>query len=150
MTPTEPGASVTVPIESVADVLERELNSVILDWLRLANQQEDLLYIPLSFQARAGHLRALLDGVIARLRLDTTAKAPISKAAGIHGNVRCKQGYTTAMVVEESRLLEVTIFRTLHKNAKHLEFATLLPKIAAIADEVDSQLKQQMLGFAIA
>src|SRR2546430_5493082 len=31
-------------------------------------------------------------------------------------DLRRKQGYTVAMAVEESRLLQVTIFSTLHKN----------------------------------
>jgi hypothetical protein len=51
------------------------------------------------------------------------------------------------MVVEESRLLQVTIFSTLHNNVKHLEFNLLLPDVVTIADEVDAQLKEQMLRF---
>ena len=54
------------------------------------------------------------------------------------------------MLVEESRLLQVTIFTTLHTNVKHLEFSTLLPQVVTIADEVDAQLKQQMLRFMAA
>jgi hypothetical protein len=54
------------------------------------------------------------------------------------------------MNVEESRLLQVSIFSTLHKNVKHLEFSALLPDIVTIADEVDAQLKQQMLKFMAA
>jgi hypothetical protein len=88
--------------------------------------------------------------VIVRLRMDGETKAPISKAAGVHGELRHKQGYTVAMAVEESRLLQVSIFTTLHKNAKDLEFSTLLPNVVTIADEVDAQLKQQMLRFMAA
>ena len=54
------------------------------------------------------------------------------------------------MAVEESRLLQVTIFSTLHKNVKNLEFSTLLPDVVTIADEVDAQLKEQMLRFMAA
>ena len=56
----------------------------------------------------------------------------------------------TNTAVEESRLLQVSIFTTLHKNVKHLEFSTLLPHIVTIADEVDAQLKEQMLRFMAA
>jgi hypothetical protein len=45
---------------------------------------------------------------------------------------------------------QVSIFTTLHKNVKHLEFSTLLPNIVTIADEVDAQLKEQMLRFMAA
>ncbi len=134
-------------IASVADVVERELQSIITDWLARVEQEPDLKHIPLSFEERTGHLPQLLRDVIKRLRLDAGTKAPISKAASEHGELRRKQGYTVAMAVEESRLLQVTIFSTLHKNVTNLEFSALLPDVVTIADEVDAQLKQQMLRF---
>jgi hypothetical protein len=140
----------TASIESVADILERELQSVIMDWLARVEREPDLKCIPLDFESRTGHLPHLLHDVIARLRLDAGTKAPISKAAAEHGDLRHQQGYTVAMAVEESRLLQVTIFSTLHKNAKNLEFGTLLPDVVTIADEVDAQLKEQMLRFMAA
>jgi hypothetical protein len=140
----------TATIESVADILERELQSVIVDWLARVERETELTCISLNFQDRTGHLPHLLHDVIARLRLDAGAKAPISKAAAEHGDLRRKQGYTVAMAVEESRLLQVTIFSMLHKNVKNLEFSTLLPHIVVIADEVDAQLKEQMLRFMAA
>jgi hypothetical protein len=88
--------------------------------------------------------------VIARLRLDVGTGAPISEAAGFHGDLRHKQGYTVAMAVEESRLLQVSIFSMLHKDVRRLDFNALLPDVVTIADEVDSQLKQQMLRFMAA
>jgi hypothetical protein len=137
-------------IESVADILERELQTVIVDWLARVDQEPDLMCIPLSFADRTGHLPHLLHDVIARLRLEAGSKAPISRAAAEHGDLRRKQGYTVAMAVEESRLLQVTIFTTLHKNVKNLEFNLLLPDVVTIADEVDAQLKEQMLRFMAA
>jgi hypothetical protein len=148
---TGPRASSDVAsIESVADILERELQSVIVDWLARVEQDPDLKCIPLSFEERTGHLPNLLHDVITRLRLAAGTKAPISKAAAEHGDLRRKQGYTVAMAVEESRLLQVTIFSTLHKNVKNLEFDLLLPDVVTIADEVDAQLKEQMLRFMAA
>jgi hypothetical protein len=137
-------------IENVADIIERELQSVIADWLARVEQEADLTCIPLSFEDRTGHLPHLLHDVIARLRLNVGTKAPISKAAAEHGDLRRKQGYTVAMAVEESRLLQVTIFTTLHKNTNNLEFSALRPDIVTIADEVDAQLKEQMLRFMAA
>jgi hypothetical protein len=137
-------------IESVADIIERELQPLIEDWLYRVEQEPDLKCIPLNFEERTGHLPHLLHDVIARLRLDAGTKAPISKAAAEHGDLRRKQGYTVAMAVEESRLLQVTIFTTLHKNTNDLEFSKLLPDVVTIADEVDAQLKEQMLRFMAA
>ena len=142
-----PLGSGTVLIESVATILERELDTMIQDWLFRVEQEPELTSIPLNFDDRTGHLPRLLHDVIARLRLDAGTKAPISKAAADHGDLRRKQGYTIPMTVEESRLLQVTIFSTLHKNVRNLEFGVLLPDVVTIADEVDAQLKEQLVCF---
>lgn len=147
---TVPIASDAVLIESVADILERELPAVIQDWLVRVEKAPDLMCVPLNFEQRTSHLPALLRDVIARLRMDPGTKAPISEAAGIHGDLRRKQGYTVAMAVEESRLLQVSIFSILHKDVKSLDFSVLLTDVVTIADEVDAQLKQQMLRFMAA
>jgi hypothetical protein len=139
-----------VAVESVADILERRLPTVIQDWLARVEGEADLTCIPLTFEERTGHLPQLLHDVIVRLRLDAGTRAPISTAAAHHGDLRRKQGYTVAMAVEESRLLQVTIFSTLHKDVKALDFNVLLPDVVTIADEVDAQLKQQMLRFMAA
>jgi RsbRD-like negative regulator of sigma factor len=136
--------------ESVADLLESQLDSIIHEWLARVEKEPDLTIIPMSYQDRTGHLPQLLHDVITRLRLDNDTSAPISEAAAHHGDLRSKQGYTVAMAVEESRLLQVTIFSTMHKSQMHLEFATILPAVVTIADEVDAQLKQQMLRFMAA
>jgi hypothetical protein len=140
----------TISIESVADILERELTTVIHEWLVRVEQEPDLAHIRLNYEERTGHLPHLLHDVINRLRLDAGTKAPISQAAAEHGDLRRKQGYTVAMAVEESRLLQVSIFTTLHNNVKQLEFSQLLPDVVTIADEVDAQLKEQMLRFMAA
>jgi hypothetical protein len=49
---------------------------------------------------------------------DKDTKAVISEAAADHGDLRHKQGYAVEMLMEESRLLQISIFTTLHKNVK--------------------------------
>src|SRR6202021_531996 len=129
-------ATGTATIESVADILQRELQYVITDWLFRVEQEADLKSIPLSFEDRTGHLPQLLHDIIARLRLKAGTKAPISKSAAAHGDLRRKQGYTVAMAVQESRLLQATIFATLHKNAHNLEFSKLFPDVVTLGDGV--------------
>ena len=51
------------------------------------------------------------------------------------------------MLIDESRILQVTIFGTLHKNVNALDFALLLPDVMIIADEVDAQLTQTVISF---
>src|ERR1700730_10417526 len=135
--------------ECVADILEQELDPTIHEWIGLVEKEPDLIRIPLNFEERTGHLPRLLRDVIARLRLDKGSKTPISVAASHHGELRRKQGYTAAMVVDESRILQVCIFSTLHRNEHRVKFSKLLPDVVTIAEEVDAQLKQQILCFLL-
>jgi RsbT co-antagonist protein rsbRD N-terminal domain len=141
------GNSAAVTISSVADILERDLDGLIQEWLTRVEKEPELAAVRLNFEDRTGHLPQLLRDVIVRLRLEDETKAEVSQAAAHHGDLRVQQGYTIAMAVEESRLLQVSIFTTLHKSQSHLEFETVLPAVVTIADEVDAQLKQQMLRF---
>jgi len=131
----------------VADVLEREMHFVIHDWMEMVEKKDDVMHIALNFDERTGHLPQLLRDVIARLRLDVCTKPSVSIAASHHGNLRQKQGYTVAMMIEESRLIEVCIFTTLNKSSTELDTTKLLPDVVIIVDEVHAQLKQQILSF---
>jgi electron transfer flavoprotein alpha/beta subunit len=51
------------------------------------------------------------------------------------------------MLVEESRMLQVSIFQTLQNNLHRVDFSLVLVGVMAIADEVDSQLAQQMASY---
>jgi CheY-like chemotaxis protein len=137
----------TPPIESVASILEHNLDITIQGWMALVEQNSDLTCIPLSFEDRTGHLPNLLADLIYRLRLPPTATADISITAREHGELRRKQGYTAAMVVEESRILQVSIFSTLQNNLLRVDFSKVLRDVVIIADEVDSQLKQAIYSY---
>jgi DNA-binding response OmpR family regulator len=133
--------------ESVASILEKDLDFTIQDWMKLVENDEELTCIPLSFADRTGHLPNLLADLIYRLRIPRTTTATISIPAREHGTLRRRQGYTAAMLVEESRILQVSIFNTLQNNLRKVNFSAVLLDVITIADEVDSQLKQAMLCF---
>jgi ActR/RegA family two-component response regulator len=136
-----------VKVESVASILERESETTIQNWLDLVEEDAELTCISLNRHQRTGHLPKLLRDLVLRLRLDTGLPAPISMAARDHGEMRREQGYTAPMVVEESRILQVSIFRTLQRNLRRVDFSRVLLDVVTIADEVDSQLKQAMLSY---
>jgi CheY-like chemotaxis protein len=142
-----PAAPRSLPTESVASILEHDLDATIQDWMALVGQDKELTCIPLSFKDRTGHLPNLIADLVYRLRLPPNAKANISIAAREHGDLRRRQGYTAAMVVEESRILQVSIFNTLQKNLSRVDFSKVLLDVITIADEVDSQLKQAMFSY---
>ncbi len=134
-------------VETVADILERELQSTIKEWLRRVNLVSELTNVPLSDTERTGHLPRLFHDLICRLRLPRDAAPPISVAAAAHGRVRLAQGYSASMLIEESRLFQVSTFGTLRVHQDELDHSEVLLDVMTIADEVDAQLKETVGSF---
>ena len=130
------------PVRSVADILEREIEPTIKEWLRRVNLVPELTDIPLSDADRTGHLRKLYHDLISRLRLAKDAQPLISTAAAAHGRVRHAQGYSASMLIEESRVFQVATFGTLHLHQSELDQRLVLLDVMVIADEVDAQLME--------
>ena len=135
-------------IERVASILERDAMATINDWLDRVDGESELTCVPLSHDQRTGHLPKLLQELVHRLRVPRSlGTKQESEAAVQHGKVRQSQGYSVSMVIEESRILQVSIFNTLQKNLKTVNFSLLLTDVMTIADECDSQLKQTINSF---
>ena len=135
-------------IELVASILERETLATIHDWLDRVDREDELTCVPLSKEQRTGHLPKLLEELVHRLRVPRNlGTKQVSEAAVQHGKVRQAQGYSVPMIIEESRILQVSIFNTLQKNLSCVDFSLLLTDVMTIADEVDSQLKQTITSF---
>jgi CheY-like chemotaxis protein len=133
-------------IESVATILERAAPSCIEDWFLEVQLDSKLSVLPLTPEQRCAHLPQLFRDLVARLRVAVPfgGKGPLSAFAANHGLIRRRQGYSAAMMVEESRILQVCIFHTLEMNFSAIDFNVLLSQVMVIADEVDSQLRQAM------
>jgi hypothetical protein len=137
--------------ERVAATLKRESKAVIGNWLHRVRLEPKLMAISLSDEKRTGHLAKLLDEVVHRLLDPLPLGSEVdSYAAVIHGQVRHSQGYTIPMLVEESRILQVSIFETLKNNVGTVDFHLLMPDVMTVADEVYSQLMQTISSFMTA
>jgi DNA-binding response OmpR family regulator len=135
-------------VERVASILERDALPTITDWLARVESEVELTSVSLGTEQRTGHLPKLLEELVHRLRTPRAlGTKQVSKAAVEHGKVRQSQGYSIPMIVEESRILQVSIFHTLQKNLSTVDFSLLLTDIMFIADECDSQLKQTLTSF---
>jgi CheY-like chemotaxis protein len=135
--------------QTVAYIIEQDTQITIEDWLSRVDSEPDVITVKLSPRKRSAHLPHLFRDLVTRLRkpLPLGTRALISTAAADHGLLRREQGYTAAMIVEESRMLQVSIFQTLQNNLHRVDFSLLLLGVMAIADEVDSQLAQAMASY---
>jgi YesN/AraC family two-component response regulator len=139
----------TREIVTVATILERSTSTIVQEWLGRIKTEEKLMSLPLSFEQRCSHLPIFFSDLVQRLRsqrpIGTTDQK--SAAAARHGMNRFRQGYTAAMLVEESRLLQVSIFNTLQNNLANIDYSVLLIGVMTIADEIDFQLSQVIEGY---
>jgi YesN/AraC family two-component response regulator len=136
-------------VEGAARILERSVQSATDDWYRRVQEDPRLTAIQMSREQRISHLPRLLKDLVNRLRSiePLGSKALVSVSAQQHGTLRRKQGYSSAMLVDESRMLQVTIFHTLQKSVANIDFSLLLNEVMTIADEVDFQLSQAMESY---
>ncbi|WP_348260622.1 response regulator [Telmatobacter sp. DSM 110680] len=136
-------------IENVSTILERESKNTTDDWYRCAERESSFITVHLEKSERCAHLPAVFRDLVHRLRnpLPLGTHALVSADAAEHGRMRFRQGYTASMLVEESRMLQVSIFQSLQNNLQKVDFSLLLVDVMVIADEVDSQLAQAMASY---
>jgi ActR/RegA family two-component response regulator len=136
-------------MQSVADILERDIFVTIVDWLDRVERDGDLTRVSLSKECRTGRLPGLIKDLANRLRSpqEQGSARAASEAAVEHGKLRFAQGYSLSMLVAESRILHVCIFKTLYNSLSPEDFRAVLWDANAITEECDAQLKQTLASF---
>jgi hypothetical protein len=135
-------------ILTIAEILSRNTDSAIQTWFDLLQQGEKVASVPMDYEQRCGYLPQVFRELISRLQAShVITKGRVSIAATKHGLDRRRQGYSAAMLVEESRMLEVSIFQTLQNHTANIDFSLVLASAMVIADEIDSQLSQAIASY---
>ena len=128
-----PRPAVPTPKERVAVILQRCTNHIVEDWLTKVKNSKELNYVSLCDEERTGYLPKLIEDLVVRLRASHNpgeeSESIGSAAAVAHGKMRKLQGYTPAMLVHDSRILQVTLFGTLHRNLSALDLSLVLPDV---------------------
>jgi DNA-binding response OmpR family regulator len=132
------GAPAVQVVETVATILERTRDDTIADWYSLVKTDVKVMAVVMTREQRVCHLPQLFLELVHRLR----SFKPIGSKEIVSDSA--------AMLVEESRMLQVSVFNTLQKNLEHIDFSILLTEVMTIADEIDSQLSQAMTSYVAA
>jgi CheY-like chemotaxis protein len=111
-------------VESVAAILERMTDATIQEWYRLIQTAELVMSIPMTRELRCAHLLQVFPDIVSRLGSSKPigCKDFISTTAATHGWSRRSLGYSAPMLVEELRMLQVSIFQTLQNNLAKYRF----------------------------
>jgi CheY-like chemotaxis protein len=135
--------------ETVATILEQNSALTIEHWLERVAANKDLAQIAITAEERTGHLPRLIEDLVRRLREPQSLETGRTDSAGAreHGTLRRQQGYSAGMIVEESRMLQVSIFQTLQNNLNKVNFSLVLMDVMVLADEIDWQLTQAIRSY---
>jgi len=136
-------------VETVATILERTMEVTIQHWHDRVQREDSLMAIPMSREQRCHHLPDLFREMICRLRAQNPlgTRELTSSSAGKHGADRFSHGYTAVMLVEEFRMLQISIFNTLQNNLLNIDYSVVLADVMTIADEIDFQLHQSVASY---
>jgi CheY-like chemotaxis protein len=136
-------------VESIANLIAREADAVMQVWFMQVMQERELAAVRQTPEERCEHLPHALRDIVFRLRYPQPlgSRALFSMAALQHGARRRRQGYSAAMMVEEARILQVSLFQTINQNLDRIDFSQLADSLMAIADEVNSQLSQGLMSY---
>jgi hypothetical protein len=130
-------------------VLEQNADAIVQEWYERVEREPKLTAIPMTSEQRCRCMSALIRDLAHGLRSHRPlgTSVPMSNAAAQHGMRRLHQKYTASMLVEESRLLQASIFDTLQRNLATIDLSVLLFDLMAIADELAMQLSHTMESF---
>src|SRR3984893_10716504 len=114
--------------ESVASILDRDVAITMQRWLSRVEQVGELSSLPLAAKQRTEHLPEMMKDITARLRAARAIEAveKPSPAAVAHGQLRCRQGYTAPLMVQESRMLQECIFATIERKTATDDYTAAL------------------------
>jgi ActR/RegA family two-component response regulator len=143
--------SAAEPKETVASILDREFDLLIKLWLERMNQVTELRALRLSDAERTANIREMVAAITERLLSGRKAEPGNLACAGAieHGKLRFLQGYTLPLMMQEMRLLQMSIFEIIDRNVDTVDFTLLLPDLMTIADEMNwhsIQSVQSLLG----
>ena len=102
------GAPLPRAVETVATILGRSVEVTIQAWFERIKSDKKVMAIEMTYEQRTCHLPQVFRDLVSRLESAKPigSKELVSEAAYAHGINRRRQGYTAAMMVEESRMDE--------------------------------------------
>ena len=136
-------------VEAAATVLERETAWITQAWLQKMQETGGLKAVPITEEEQSEYLPDALHEIIYRLRCPQPlgSMTLFSMAALQHGARRRRQGFSSPVLVEEARALQVALFQAMQNNLARIGIGQLCETLMAIADEVNAQLLQSFSGY---
>jgi ActR/RegA family two-component response regulator len=128
------------------DIIERDLDSIVSQWLTAVKKDEEISAIPLSDSDRKDHVPLLLQQSLERAR-GRQLTPEDTDAAKLHGAVRRKQGYSIPLVVREAKILLRVLADCVQQNLLAIQVSYLIPDMVKVWETIATELEISVKAF---
>jgi YesN/AraC family two-component response regulator len=135
-------------LRKISFILEEKKEQIIQRYVDEIRSFDQFPVENLSEQQIRNHLPDVLSEIIIALhgRADMLGDS-INEAALSHGAVRCQQGFTLLLLVEEMRILRGIIFAVIQENLLLVDVSSLIPDMIQIGHSLDIRLKLAIQSY---
>ena len=105
--------------------------------------------VPLNDEERLDHVPRLLTGIVEQLQSGNPEQSipELLENGARHGTLRRKQRYEEEMLVEEIRLLDISIYNTVQDGLLKLDLSRLIPDLRNLNGSLSTHLKESIKAF---
>ena len=135
------------PLKKLSFILGSNLETVMDRYVEDMRAHGRFPIANLSREEILDHLPAMMEEVISMLRSRMDAPSELTEAAREHGKVRCRQGFTVPMMMEEMRILRSLLYSVIQENLLAVDVSTLIPDMISVADTLDLRLKESTQSY---
>ena len=121
-------------------IIEENKREIVRLWLADAKADRQIGEANLSDNELIDYLPVLIEEVIARCEGGKFSDGAW-KAAGGHGRMRFKQGYTIPAMIREARILQDTIGRVIQENLLGADVSSVIPQVMSVGATVQTFLE---------
>lgn len=146
---SNPVASHRIPAQSLGDFLGKHVSDVVDRALQSMKTHPRLGRIPISDSERADHVPELVLGIVRQLRSSRPDDPPmeICRAGATHGELRRQQGYTQEMLVDDTRIVDSSIYACVQDHLLNINLSNLIPDLSRLNDGLEAHLQASLGAF---
>jgi DNA-binding response OmpR family regulator len=129
-----------IEAKPLARILDENRREIVRRWLAAAKQDRQIGEASLSDHELIDYLPALIEEIIERCGGGKFSDAAW-KAAGGHGRMRFKQGYTIPAMIREARILEEIVGGVIQENLLGADVSSVIPQVMSVGATVQTFLE---------
>jgi ActR/RegA family two-component response regulator len=132
-------------------IIRENRDAIIEKWAEETERDKELTRLHLPRAERIDHLPALLHQLANRLDKapDVNDKQEM-ESAWAHGKARRQQGYSTPLVLAETRILYRIIATTVQSNMAEMDISFIIPDLILISDNLNAMVVESLRAFLAA